>query len=642
WAVRQFATGIPEWLGAFGRRLGTSAGIVSFLLRLIAGGLSVCVGVYGVRALRAAAEQRLDDEDSPSDQVRARRARTEAALGIARGLIIFAVGAVILQLTRMASNWLLFLIAVLGACSGYMLLENVAEIALSPADAGRRLPRIPDDHAIVLYKTLRSFFLLSAVFAPVLAGFRIFSYQRPDVVAAVQALYGLAALIHLLALCVAKGGLKGLIPDTGSFASRAARRAATAAPLVVLVLGAVTVVAHSLGYVNLSACLARTLPTAALVITAAWILHRTYVVQVEERLRAIPETERGRADWHVFGRASRPLLGLVERAAFISLAAGIIMSASGLPARHLRDLSAALARPLFKVKDTEVSTYALISAVLVIVLSVLIGRIVREMLREAAVLRRKYDQGVRYAIASVAYYLIVIGAIFWAVPVAGFNWSILAVFAGVAGIGIGFGLQDIVKNFISGIIILLEQPIKVGDFVDLGDLRGTVTQISIRSTTIRTQDNIYVIVPNADFISGQITNYSHRDLKIRLQLEVGVSYNSDMNKVRQVLEKVAKDHPMTLNDPPPNVRMVAFADSSVNFQLLAWVANPTDMPRTMSELHYAVWDALAENGIEIPFPQRDLHIRSDDTLALRDPELRARRAAPSSDEGALADDGLRQ
>jgi small-conductance mechanosensitive channel len=621
WAGNRLTRSVPRWAGGFARRITTLRGLIGFLLRLVACALLVYTGAYGFRQLRAyviARRRSPEAPEAPAD-LAGLDPSMRAGLGIARGLIAFMVGAVVLQLTRMSGDWLLFWVTVLASACGCMVLTNLSEIVFAPDDAHRRVPRVSDDHARLLYRTLRSFFRLSAVFVPILAGFGIFSYERRDVVAAVEFVYGAVALGHLLALSLPKGGLKQLVPDRGTFASRTARRAVAAAPSALLVLGALALGAHGLGYTNLSAFLARTLPTTVLVITGCWILHRTYIVQVEERLATLPDVDRGQADWHVFGRAGRPLFGLLERVGIVVLAAAIILEASGLPARHLHEFSAALARPLFTVKGAQVSTYALLTAVLVIVLSVLIGRIIREMLREAASLRRRYDQGVRYAIASFVYYVIVVAAVFWAVPVAGFNWSVLAVFAGVAGIGIGFGLQDIARNFISGIIILLEQPIKVGDFVDLGQLRGTVTQISIRSTTIRTQDNIYVIVPNAEFIGGQITNYSHRDLKVRLQLNVGVSYGSDMPRVRGVLEKVARDHPLTLNDPAPEARMMTFGDSSVNFQLLAWIAEPSDMPRTMSELHYAVWDALAEGGIEIPFPQRDIHIRSDDTLAVRKP-----------------------
>jgi len=222
------------------------------------------------------------------------------------------------------------------------------------------------------------------------------------------------------------------------------------------------------------------------------------------------------------------------------------------------------------------------------------------------------------------YYVLVLVAVLWAVRLAGISLTALTVFAGVAGIGLAFGLQDILKNFISGLILLMEQPIKVGDYIDMGDVRGVVTHISIRSTTIRTQDNLFVIVPNADFITQRVLNLSHRDLKLRLQMDVGVSYGSSVPDVRGVLEEVGRDHPLTLNDPPPEARLLGFGDSSVDFQLLVWIANPTDSPRTTSELYYAVWDALKENGIEIPFPQRDLHIRSDQTTAEREAARQAR------------------
>jgi small-conductance mechanosensitive channel len=297
-----------------------------------------------------------------------------------------------------------------------------------------------------------------------------------------------------------------------------------------------------------------------------------------------------------------------------------------------------LSRPLFTVQDTEVSIWELTSAALVVVFSILISRIIREVLQEAGTLRRQYDAGQRYAISNVVYYVLVVAAVLWAVRLAGFSLGALAVFAGVAGIGLAFGLQDILKNFISGLILLVEQPIKVGDYIDVGgggpdSVRGIVTQISIRSTTVRTLGNVFVIVPNADFVTQQVLNLSHRDLKLRLDIDVGVSYASDVELVREILRKIGQDHPMTLNDPPPDARLMGFGDSSVDFRLLVWIADPTDRAQTTSELNFAVWHALQEHGIEIPFPQRDLHMRSDATIGDRE-ALRPERADESPTEDA--------
>jgi potassium efflux system protein len=184
----------------------------------------------------------------------------------------------------------------------------------------------------------------------------------------------------------------------------------------------------------------------------------------------------------------------------------------------------------------------------------------------------------------------------------------------MAGIGIGFGLQDIVRNFIAGIILLIERPLAVGDYVDVGGVTGRVAAIRLRSTTVRTPDNVHILVPNADLISRQVTNLSHRDLVTRLQIPVGVSYGSDVDEVIRVLVAAARDHPDVLDDPEPQAWLMGFGDSSVDFQLNAWIADPSVMIGTKVGLNLAVWRALKEAGIEIPFPQRDLHIRSADGL----------------------------
>jgi small-conductance mechanosensitive channel len=181
---------------------------------------------------------------------------------------------------------------------------------------------------------------------------------------------------------------------------------------------------------------------------------------------------------------------------------------------------------------------------------------------------------------------------------------------GLLSVGLGFGLQNVASNFVSGLILLFERPIQVGDRVLVGDTEGDVQAINMRATTVRSLENISIIVPNSEFISSQVTNWSHGDPKIRLLIDVGVSYNSDLDTVLDALHEAATENPETLNDPAPDVLFRGFGDSSWNLTLRLWIANPRGHHVIRSDINCAIVRKFREKGVEIPFPQRDLHVRS--------------------------------
>jgi small-conductance mechanosensitive channel len=206
-------------------------------------------------------------------------------------------------------------------------------------------------------------------------------------------------------------------------------------------------------------------------------------------------------------------------------------------------------------------------------------------------------------------------------------------------VGLGFGLQNIVSNFVSGLIILAERPIAIGDRVEIGNIAGQVTQISLRSTTVLTNDNITIIVPNSDFIANTVTNWSHGDPRVRLRLPVGVAYGTDTDKLRRALLEVAAEHPKVLQNPAPELFFLGFGDSTLNFELAVWTSEMTSKPRRFrSELYYAMEKKLRERGIEIPFPQRDLHLRSG-ILGLQPPVDIPGGSPPAAVSGSQAGEG---
>ncbi len=186
----------------------------------------------------------------------------------------------------------------------------------------------------------------------------------------------------------------------------------------------------------------------------------------------------------------------------------------------------------------------------------------------------------------------------------------LAAVSAVLMVGIGFGLQNITNNFISGLILLFERPVQVGDYVEVSGVQGCVRSIRARSTMVETLDSVSIIVPNSNFIGQNVTNWSYKDAKVRIHISVGVSYSSDMDLVGESLLWVGKSHPEVLQNPEPRIQFLEFGDSSLNFDLLVWIDDPSRQYFVRSDLNFAIVNAFREEGITIPFPQRDLHLRS--------------------------------
>jgi len=220
------------------------------------------------------------------------------------------------------------------------------------------------------------------------------------------------------------------------------------------------------------------------------------------------------------------------------------------------------------------------------------------------------DRSLQYAIAQVVSNIVLVVGIFIVLENTGIHLAALTVFAGAVGVGVGFGLQNIASNFISGLVILAERPITIGDRVEVAGIAGQVEHIRARSTVIRTNDNIMMIVPNSKFIDSPVTNWTYGDRRVRFRIPVGVAYGSDVNKVRDALLAVAHENPHTLNEPVPNVFLEQFGDSSIDFKLMVWSSEMSDRPsRYRSDLNFAIAKKFREVGIEFPFPQRDVHIR---------------------------------
>ena len=271
---------------------------------------------------------------------------------------------------------------------------------------------------------------------------------------------------------------------------------------------------------------------------------------------------------------------------------------------------------LFEVNQTPVTSLSLVFFLIMLLSFMGLSRILQRILLNRVFNYLKLDHGTSYTFSRIIHYIVLVIGVVIAFQFIGINLSGLAVVFGFLSVGIGFGLQNITSNFVSGLILLLERPIQVGDRVTVGDINGDVEEINIRSTTVRSERNISIIVPNSEFVSSQVINWSHGDQRVRMDFGVGVSYNSDLDLVLKCLAEVAEENLNIMKEPAPEVHLVEFGDSSWNLQLRAWIPDPKRVRVIRSEINCAIVRKFRKHDVEIPFPQRDLHVRSTIPLPL--------------------------
>jgi len=276
---------------------------------------------------------------------------------------------------------------------------------------------------------------------------------------------------------------------------------------------------------------------------------------------------------------------------------------------ELRDV---LFEPFARVGNSSISVFSLFQILIFISVVVFISRGAKRLLMNQILSKTSLDTGIQHAVITFAQYLIITIGILVGLQTAGIDLSTITILAGAVGVGVGFGLQNIANNFISGLIILFERPIKIGDRIEVGNVTGDVVKISARSTTVLTNDNIAIIIPNSSFISSNVINWSHGDPRVRFRVPVGVAYGSDIRLVEKLLLEVAGANDNVLKDPPPRVIFRAFGDSSLEFELRVWTIRLLHRRGVLlSQLNFAIYEKLQAHHVEIPFPQRDLHFKLD-------------------------------
>ncbi|MDM8527574.1 mechanosensitive ion channel [Anaerolineales bacterium HSG24] len=259
--------------------------------------------------------------------------------------------------------------------------------------------------------------------------------------------------------------------------------------------------------------------------------------------------------------------------------------------------------------EQDIKIRSLLAGISIIITVLFVARAVWHYLAEQFLPNADAEPALAHAIATLVAYTIVFLGGLGGLTIIGFDLATLTVIAGGLSIGLGFGLQQIVSNFVSGFILMFERSIGPGDVIDLGGSIGMVKAIGIRRMIIKTPDNTEVTIPNSHFLSDIMTNLTRDTPVTRVWIDVGVSYNSNPREVEQALLE-ASQHPSVLTDPQPIVFFQGFGDNSLDFTLFVWTDDPFKIPRLSSDLRYNVWDELSHRKIEIPFPQRDIHIRS--------------------------------
>ena len=436
------------------------------------------------------------------------------------------------------------------------------------------------------------------LFAVFVNEFRVFAEMAPGIA---QMLLGLEILPFAVALVHdwRGGGFARFLPRWPALVLRRLVQA-------VLVALAVAVVATVVGYTGFARALVALFviaPSFGLIAAAlAWSLNEAVAGLLATPLMRTLRSVRERAD--AIRRAAHMVIVLFCWAVGI---AAFTFAHSAFD--DLLRIAGYVANASVSAGDVTITFRAILSALLVVVVTWLVTKLVRFLLDHEILPRLNLRTGVPIAISTIVGYVLVVTGFVLTMAALGIDLTKVTLLAGALGIGVGLGLQSVVHNFASGLILMLERPINVGDQIDVGGVVGEVRRIGVRSSTIRTGQGAEVIVPNADLASKQVINWTLSDRARRYEIDVGVAYGSDPARVLGLLESAAAAVPEVQQNPPPRALFAGFGDSSLDFRLFAWVASVDVGLQAQNGLRMAILRVLGEAGIEIPFPQRDLHIR---------------------------------
>jgi small-conductance mechanosensitive channel len=273
----------------------------------------------------------------------------------------------------------------------------------------------------------------------------------------------------------------------------------------------------------------------------------------------------------------------------------------------LDNVLAYLREPLFDLSGTHVTALTLLTALAIVIVSRVIAAVVGRSL-DRVLETRGVERGLRFAVGKISRYVVIVLGVFVAIGTIGIDTSAILGTGAVLLVGIGFGLQKLAENFISGLLVLIERPVRKGDFIDAGGVLGTVEDIGLRATRVMSRDGVMVIVPNSNLISSTVINYGQPTPERRMWVDVGVAYGTDLELAVRVLNEVAAAEPMVLPKPAPEVRHMGFNESSIHLSLIVWIGEAREDLIAGSKLRFAIDRAFRQHKITIPFPQREVHM----------------------------------
>lgn len=490
--------------------------------------------------------------------------------------------------------------AVWGALIAYLVVDGFSAGILSPAVPAWRLAGMDASRA----RTVSYLALLIVLIVGAKAIFVAITHAAGDAASAGRLATGIAALIVgalLFVLC-----LPGGAPSSTPVGGEEKKSAWPGLRFFGRILGVAIGAAAIAGHVNLADFAATRIYYLALLAAVIWFLRaglRETIAFADRRLksgRAAAGGDPGDFDFWI---------GLGVDAVLLLAAAPALLLLAGFEADAVRGLfSRAFAG--FRIGGVVISLTDIVFAIIAFVAILGGTRLLQSGLQRGPLAHSRMDPGAQNSLVTLLGYVGLVIAAASGLSIAGVDLSNLAIIAGALSVGIGFGLQSVVNNFVSGLILLFERPIKVGDWIVTNSGEGIVKKISVRSTEIETFDRSSIIIPNSELVASTVTNWTHKNIMGRVRVPVGVAYGSDPELVREVLLKCADENPLIVRFPEPFVTWEAFGASSLDFELRCFLADISKGLQARTELRFAIYRAFKDNGIEIPFPQQDVHVRS--------------------------------
>ena len=484
-----------------------------------------------------------------------------------------------------------------------------------------------------LYKSLNIIVLFSFVSLSLIAVLTTFKY-RNDVVELLWFVYRVGILILLLWLATQRTLIFKLLPSAETQFGKLIHRIIKIIYPILITFVVLLFAIRTLGYPVLSYVLLKTcIKSFVIVVVAFWawkyLYHRLFFMREkrfnrENLKKGTPEEKKFHAITAIYHISLNYLISIIAAIIIIRVWVRTFHDAVGSQAAPyliqkifgqigiiLGVIGSGLRYRFFLEEGRYTTPIKIIVALVVLFISFFVARHIKKLLEEKVFYKLRLERGLKQTLSTLTRYIVIGISALIGLSIAGIPLRSLAFFAGAFGIGIGFGMQNIISNFVSGIILLFERPMRVGDVITLEDgTLGTIDKISARSTTINTPDEITITVPNSKFIESRITNWTHPSTRMRGSVKVGVMYGSDTALVKKCLLEIAKQNPNVRVYPEPFVRFSEFGDFALKFELYFWADDPGKRWFTMSELNFAIDEVFKKNQIQIAHPRSDIHIRS--------------------------------